>query len=148
MISHEDDFDTLREGIHPWVQSNGHGFFYNMLQEEDGVEISWLLYSTREIDSGALADEVGDVIGVNVGLCWKGISNGTKKLSKDNMVRALSIEVSAKKKWQTQTKRLQLYSRSINKPEYYPNCVRLCYVKSKTSNVNHIEKSKLDKLRA
>ena len=43
MIGHENDFDILREGIHPWVQSNGHGLFYNMLQEEDGVEIGWLL---------------------------------------------------------------------------------------------------------
>ena len=127
---------------------NPNDLFYNMLQEEDGVEIGWLLYSTREMDAGALADEIGDVIGVHTGLRWKVISNGTKKLSKDNLVRALSIEVSAKKKWVTQTKLLQLYSRSIKQPEEYPNGVRLRFVKLKTSSVNHIEKSKIDKLRA
>ena len=50
-----------------------------MLQEEDAVETGWLLYSTREMDAGALADEITDVIGVNVGLRWKVISTGQKK---------------------------------------------------------------------
>ena len=148
MIGHENDFEILREGIFPWVQSNGHGFFYNMLQEEDGVEIGWLLYSTREMDAGALADEIRDAIKVNIGLRWKVISNGTKQLSKDNLVRALAIEVSAKKKWQSHSKLLQLYSRSIKQPKDYPNGIRLRFVKLKTSSVNHVEKSKLDKLRA
>ena len=99
-LGHDVDFDTLRENIYPWVQINGRGLFYNMLQEEDGVEIGWLLYSTREMDTGASADEISDHLGVNVGLRWKVISTGAKKLSKDNMIRALSLEVSAKKKWQ------------------------------------------------
>ena len=67
-LGHDVDFETLRENIYPWVQINGHGLFYNMLQEEDGVEIGWLLYSTREMDAGALADEISDQLGVNVGL--------------------------------------------------------------------------------
>ena len=146
-LGHDVDFETLRENIYPWVQINGHGLFYNMLQEEDGVEIGWLLYSTREMDAGALADEISDQLGVNVGLRWKVISTGAKKLSKDNMIRALSLEVSAKKKWQSQTKLIKLYGRSIRDPAEYPNGIRLCYVKLKTSAVNHVEKSKMDRLR-
>ena len=146
-LGHEMDFTTLREGIYPWVQSLGHGIFYNMLQAEDSTELGWLLYSTREMDTGALADEITDTIGINVGLRWKVISNGQKKMNKDNMVRALSIEISAKHKWQGQQKLLKLYSRAIKRPEEYPNGVRLRFVKLKTSSVNKIETSKLDKLR-
>ena len=42
-----------------------------MLQVEDGTEVGWLLYSTREMDAGALADEIEDVLGFPVGLKWK-----------------------------------------------------------------------------
>ena len=63
------------------------------------------------------------------------------------MVRALSIEVSAKKKWKCQTALLKLYSRAIKDPSDYPNGIRLRFVKLKQSSVNHIEKSKIDKLR-
>ena len=62
------DFHTIREEIYAWVNNYGHGIFYNMLQEEDGVEIGWLLYSTREMDAGALADEIIYATGCNIGL--------------------------------------------------------------------------------
>ena len=84
-----------------------------MQQEEDGVEIGWLLYSTREMDTGALADEIIDSIGFYIGLRWKVISTGTKQLGQANMVRALAVECSAKIKWRCQHKLLQLYSRAI-----------------------------------
>ena len=98
-LGHEMDFNTLCEGIYPWAQSLGHGIFYNMLQAEDSTELGWLLYSTREMDAGALADEISDTICINVGLRWRVISNGQRKMGKDNMVRALSIEIFAKHKW-------------------------------------------------
>ena len=105
-IGHEMDFHTIREEIYSWVNNYGHGIFYNMLQEEDGVEIGWLLYSTREMDAGALADEIIDATGCNIGLRWKVISTGTKQISKDNMIRALAVECSAKIMWKCQHKLL------------------------------------------
>ena len=78
--------------------------------EEDGVEIGWLLYSTREMDSGALADEIGAKIGVNIGLRWKVSNTGTQSINKENMVRALIVECSSKVKWHCQAKLLKLYS--------------------------------------
>ena len=68
-------------------------------------------------------------------------------MSKDNMVRALSLEVSAKKKWSILSALLKIYSRAIKDPSEYPNGIRLSFVKLKTSSVNYIEKSKIDKLR-
>lgn len=54
--------------------------FYNMLQADDGTDIGCLLYSKREMDAGALADEISDIVGVHVGLRWKGINTGARKV--------------------------------------------------------------------
>ena len=56
-------------------------------------------------------------------------------------------EVSAKKKWECQSKLLKHYSRKIKTPEEYPNGIRLRFVKLRSSGVNKVEKSKMDKLR-
>ena len=146
-IGHDIDFHTIREDIYSWVNNCGHGIFYNMLQAEDAVEIGWLLYSTREMDAGALADEVIDAIGCNIGLRWKVISTGSKQISQDNMVRALAVECSAKLKWRCQNRLLKLYSRAMKAVKEYPNGIRLRFVKVKKSAVNSTEKSKMDKLR-
>ena len=69
-----------------------------MLQAEDAKDIGWLLYSTRETDVGALADEITDMIGYKIGLRWKNIPTGAKK--QENLVKALIVESSAKQKWQ------------------------------------------------
>ena len=95
-IGHDINFYTIREEIQAWVAICGHGIFYNMLQKEDGVEIGWLLYSTRETNAGALADEIIDSLGFNIGLRWKVISTGTRQISQANMVQALAVECSAK----------------------------------------------------
>ena len=107
-----------------------------MLQVEDSTEIGWLLYSTRSIDTGALADEISDHLGVNVGLRWKIINTGTKVIKKDNMVRALLVvECSAKIKWRCQAKLLKLYTmKSVRK---YPNGIRLRYVKNEIISSKH-----------
>ena len=146
-LGHDKDFQTLREEIHSWVSSYNHGMFYNMLQEEDGTDIGWLLYSTREMDEGALADEIIDTIGVNIGLRWKTIPTGARKIASNNMVRALVVEVSARQKWDCQSALLLLYSRKMKDISQYPNGIRLRFVKLKKSGVNQVEKSKMEKLR-
>ena len=146
-IGHDIDYETLREEITSWANNFGHGMFYNMLQEEDGTEIGWLLYSTREMDAGALADEIQETIGIPVGLRFKAINTGVKKVKTENMVRAMVVEVSAKQKWECQSKLMKLYSRAIKSPEDYPNGIRLRFVKLKKSGVNSVEKGKMEKLR-
>ena len=91
------------------------------------------------MDAGALADEITEQIWVAVGLRWKVINTGTKQLKKDNMVRALAVECSAKIKWRCQAKLLKLYSRKIKSVREYPNGIRLRFVKVKKSAVNMID---------
>ena len=77
-IGHTTPFTEIRELMQTWLSSVDYGIYYNMLQVEDATDIRWLLYSTREMDPGALADEIGDTIGQSVGLRWKNINNGIK----------------------------------------------------------------------
>jgi len=146
-IGHDIPFDDLREALQPWFSSMNYGMFYNMLQVEDAADVGWLLYSTREMDAGALADEIGDAIGHNVGLRWKNINSGTKNATGKSLVKALTIEVSAKKKHACSRELIKLYSRTIKEPQAYPNLVRLRFVKLKKDAINKAEKSKMDKLR-
>ena len=74
------------------------------------------------------------------------VQNGTKT-TKDNMVKALIVETSARNKWKAQKALINLYSRSIKPPRAYPNSIRMRYVKFKKDAVNKEEKSKIDKLR-
>lgn len=46
-----------------------------MLQVERSTPIGWLCYSTKEMDAGALADEIEDILNLKVGLRWKAINN-------------------------------------------------------------------------
>ena len=146
-LGHDIEFTTLPEELSTWTQTYGHGMFYNMLQAEDGTDIGWLLYSTREMDAGALADELSEIIGIQVGLRFKGINTGTKTAQSHNIVKALVVETSARQMWEVQRVLLKLYSRQINTPTEYPNRIRLRFVKMKKSGVNKVEKAKMDKLR-
>ena len=146
-LGHDVDFHTLQEEISNWTSAYGHGMYYNMLQAEDGTDIGWLLYSTREMDAGALADELSNIIGINVGLQYKGINTGTKTAKSQSLVRAIVVEASAQQKWEVQAALLKLYSRQIKDSSEYPNGIRLRFVKMKKAGVNQIEKSKMEKLR-
>ena len=64
------------------------------------------------MDAGALADEIADILGFQVGLKWKIIPTGTKEQFKDDQTsRALIIEVPTLTKYTCQRQLLSFYSR-------------------------------------
>jgi hypothetical protein len=147
-IGHDKPLSDIREIMQLWLQQCKHGLFYKMLQVEDSVEIGWLLYSTKEMDAGALVDEIGDLIGLKIGLRWKIIDVGAKgKLPESQRIRALNVEVNAGERWDAQRKMIEFFGRTM-KPKDYPNGVRLRFVKNKKDGINSTEKSKIEKLRA
>ena len=145
-LGHNLDFNDIREALQSWLSSANHRLFLKMLQVEESAEIGWLIYLTREMDASALADEIADMIGINVGLCWKTIPTGAKVNSEKTKVQGLCIEVPAKEKWACQRALLKLYSRTIQSVHKYPNGIRMRFVKMKKDAINMKEKSKLDKL--
>ena len=147
-IGHDKPLEDIREEIREWSRDTSNRMFYNMLQCESSSEIGWFLYSTQKMDSGALADEIADVMGVNVGLRWKMINLGTKgKVPEDKKVSTIAIEVDTKYKWQAQRRFIQFYGKEIQATDYYPNGIRLRFIKAKKDAVNAKERAKLDKLR-
>ena len=68
MIRHDDLLEVLKEKLSIWMRETNSGLCYKMLQVEEGAEVGCLLYSTREMDAGALANEIEDILGFPVGL--------------------------------------------------------------------------------
>jgi hypothetical protein len=148
-IGHNKSLSDLREDMQMWIQDGDHGLYYKMLQVEDSTEIGWLLYSTKEMDAGALVDEISDLVGVKVGLRWKIIDVGAKgKLPESQRIRALNVEVNSKYRWDAQRKLIEYFGRNLKDLTEYPNGIRLRFVKNKKDAINAIEKGKIDRLRA
>jgi hypothetical protein len=148
-IGHNMTLPEIREEIDPWLKEGFHGLFYKMLQVEDSAEIGWFLYSTKEMDAGALVDEIQDLVGIKIGLRWKIIDVDAKgKLPENQRVRALNVEVNSRNKWEAQRKFITYFGREIKDQREYPNGIRLRFVKNKRDGINSIEKGKIEKLRA
>jgi hypothetical protein len=129
-IGHDKSLSDLCEEMQPWLQEGEHGLFYKMLQVEDSTEIGWFLYSTKEMDAGALVDKIEDLIGLQVGLHWKIIDVGAKgKLPKSQRIRALNVEVNTRSRWEAQRKLINYFSKNAKNPKAYPNSIRLRFVK-------------------
>jgi hypothetical protein len=81
------------------------------------VPIKLFLYVyilTKEMDAGALVDEIEDIIGVKVGLRWKIIDVGSKgKLPESQRVRALNVEVNSKERWDAQRRLIHHFGRNM-----------------------------------
>lgn len=130
-----------------WLSIEGYTMYRNMLQVEESSEIGWLLYSTKEMDTGALADEITEGLGFAVGLRWKVIDNGTKNMAANQKVYALSVEVDVINRYACQKEVAKLYSKTSNSTDSYPNGIRLRFVKVRKDAINMTERKKMEKLR-
>jgi hypothetical protein len=147
-IGHEKPIEEIRKELRPWLETSKSSIFKNMLQVEEGSEIGWFCYSTREMDAGALADEISDILGINIGLRWKIINIGQKGIiPQSQKVNALAIEVDSKSRRLGQKKFLEFFGRKAKPVHLCPNNIRLRFVKSKSDAINTREKGKIDRLR-
>jgi hypothetical protein len=139
----------IREEMQHWLQDGDHGLYYKMLQVEESTEIGWFLYSTKEMDTGALVDEIHDLIRIKVGLRWKIIGVGIKgKLQESQRVQAFNAEVDLRNRWEAQRALINYFERNIKNLTDYPNDIRLRFIKNKSDSINYIEKGKIEKLHA
>ena len=146
-IGHSLALPEVRKQLQPWLSSANNGLFRNMLQVESTSEIGFFLYSCREMDAGALADEIKEILGFAVGLRWKTINNGKRNLPAKQQVKALIVEVDIKQKHKCQSKLAQFYRRTTRSIHEYPNGIRLRFVKAWDDAINTSEKKKIEKLR-
>jgi hypothetical protein len=147
-IGHEKPLKDIRCNMRSWLMEGNHGMFYKMLQAESSSEVGWLLYSTRDMDQGALVDEMSDILGFNLGLRWKVIDIGVRgKIPDSQTVHALSVEVEQSHRQDYQRKLIAMYGRAVKEVHEYPNGVRLRFVKQKSDCYNTNKKGKIDRLR-
>ena len=131
----------------PWLKEEGHGLFTRTLQAENIVDVGWLVYSTWEMETEALAQAISDTIKIEVGLRWKMISLGIReKIPQEQQVRALHVEVSIENRLSAQKALLAVYGR--RNTNTYPNGIRLRLALPITSAYNLSTKAKLERLRS
>jgi hypothetical protein len=148
-IGYDKQISEIRSDLQYWLNAGNHGLYERMLQVENSSEIGWLLYSTKDMDAGALVDEIADLVGLQVGLRWKIIDVGAKgKLPEAQRVHALNVDVDSNHRWEAQKKLTAYFGRAMKNKEEYPNGIRLRFVKSKRDAINSVEKSKIERLRA
>ena len=83
-IRHDKEFEDIQETLQPYLQSKLFGIYYQMLKAEDAKDVGWLLYSTLKMDTGVLANEIIDMIGIDIGLRWNNVPSRSRK--QENMV--------------------------------------------------------------
>ena len=146
-IGHSLSFAEIRRKLQQWLQDGNHGMYRNMLQVENSSEIGFLVYSCREMDAGALADEMEEKFGFSVGLRWKTINTGKRNLPRNQQIKALIVEVDASHRHQCQKELSRFYRRTTRPIDEYPNGIRLRFAKSWDDAINTSEKRKIEKLR-
>jgi hypothetical protein len=148
-IGHTESLEDIRKTMGEYLSSSKQAMYNKMLQVEESVIAGFLVYSHNDMDAGALADEIGDQIGIPVGLRWRAIDIGIKGKIPDNQkVNALHVEVEKKSKMKAMKKLFELYPRTMVNTHLYPNGIKMRFVKNKSDALNIPEKRKIEKLRA
>ena len=148
-LGHTESMEDIRKTMGEYLSTSKQAIYNKMLQVEDSVIAGFLVYSHNDMDAGALADEIGEQIGIPVGLRWRAIDIGIKGKIPDNQkVNALHVEVEKKSKMKVMKKLFELYPRTMVNTHLYPNGIKMRFVKNKSDALNIPEKRKIEKLRA
>ena len=148
-IGHTESLEDICKLMGDYLSTSKQAMYNTILQVEESVVAGFLVYSHNDMDAGALADEIGEQIGIPVGLRWRAIDIGIKGKIPDNQkVNALHVEVDKKSKMKAMKKLFELYPRTMVKTHLYPNGIKMRFVKNKSDAINIPEKRKIDRLRA
>ena len=148
-LGHSETLEDIRKRMGDFLSSSNQAIYHKMLQVDESVVAGFLVYSSNDMDAGALADEISEQIGIPVGLRWRTIDIGIKGIIPDaQKVNALHIEIEKKLKLKGLKKLFELYPRKLMATHLYPNGIKMRFVKNRSDALNIPEKRKIDKLRA
>lgn len=100
------------------------------------------------MDASALADDIVNMTGINVGLRWMSIDTGAKgKVEKKDKIFALHLEVARKDKRTAIKAFLALYGKSNNDPAEMPLYLRLRFITPRVDATSHNTITKLKRFR-
>lgn len=146
-IGHNKQLKDIFYDLEEWKEEGNNGIYRNMVQAENVEDVGWLLWSTREFDAGALADEMNEIFGFEVGLRWKNINQGIRNIPDEKQVKALIVELDSTKKREQAKEIAQFYNRRNTNSDTLPNGVRMRFVKSIRDCINRVDEAKIAKLR-
>jgi hypothetical protein len=150
-IGHDKSYMDLLPALDDWNSHSDRQFKYCMIQAEETTFIGWFLYSTLNIDAGALADAIYDEYNIEIGLRWMDVrmNNQTaKKATKSKPVKALHVETEKSKGRSIMEKLMTCYGRSFESTKNFPNGIRLRFCKNIDNAAYKLEKTKLINLRS
>ena len=90
-IQHRKKWEDIIFEMNQWLTQTRHGVYYQKVQCQSTVNIGWLLWSFRRIDTDALENEIRQIFGYTIQLRFQNITNGTPIHNEDNIVRALHV---------------------------------------------------------
>jgi hypothetical protein len=150
-IGHDKSYHNILPALDDWNSHSDRQFKYCMIQAEETTFIGWFLYSTLNIDAGALADAIFEEYNIEVGLRWMDIrmlNQNTKKTNKTKPVKALHVETEKSKARSTMETLMKCYGRSFKTTKNFPNGIRLRFCKNLDNAAYKLEKTKLINLRS
>ena len=150
-IGHDKGYDNIFNALDDWNSHSDRQFKYCMIQAEETTFIGWFLYSTLNIDAGALSDAIYEEYKIEVGLRWMDIrmtNQGMKKTTKTKPIKALHVETEKSKGRSTMETLMKCYGRSFETTKNFPNGIRLRFCKNLDNAAYKLEKTKLINLRS
>lgn len=150
-IGHDKGYQNILMALDDWNSHSDRQLKYCMIQAEETTFIGWFLYSTLNIDAGALADAIYDEYKVEVGLRWMDIrmtTQGQKQTTKSKPIKALHVETEKSKGRSIMEKLMKCYGRSFETTRNFPNGIRLRFCKNLDNAAYKLEKTKLINLRS
>jgi len=131
-----------------WFKETCYGIWEASIQTEVPVLIGWLLFSTNNINTELLKQEISKFIGdILVGLQWKMITLGTQgKIPKENQVQALHVYVDKLDVTAAKPRLLEIYAGNASTKHNFPLHIRMHLIPKIDSILNTQGHRKIDKL--
>jgi hypothetical protein len=107
-IKHTKKWEDIIYEMTPWLSQHKHGLYYQKVQAPTTVNIGWLLWSFRRIDTEVLEQEIFKLYGYKVHLRYQNIADGKPNPAGTDIVRALHVVVN-----QTETEQIKALFQKI-----------------------------------
>ena len=147
-IGHDRQLEDMQADVKYWLMSGAHGMYFESLQCESSELIGWLLWSLKSMDVTALAEDILQMTGIQVGLRWMAIDTGAKgKVELKDKIFALHLEVRKKDKQTARKAFLALYGKTNSDAVELPLYLRLRFLTPRREATSGATITKLKRFR-
>jgi hypothetical protein len=147
-LGHDRQLEEMQADAKYWLMSGAHGMYFESLQCESSELIGWLLWSLKSMDVTALAEDILQMTGIQVGLRWMAIDTGAKgKVEMKDKIFALHLEVRKRDKRNARKAFLALYGKTNSDAAELPLYLRLRFITPRREATSGATITKLKRFR-